>query len=216
MLGVLVPQRQCVRTRGRRSVSTATRIRVLRAVAVDRHALEASLALGMPATRPVRSARLAVLRALAERLALRRGRGRLEGRGALKKLDRLLHSLDLRLAVLLPALVVRLDKRAARLDRLQVRNDRIAILGGGGKVLHRLLVLLLRVGKVELIARDRLLELLLRRRQRLHLALELALRRLLRVDHVRLLVLRRRLDELEHLDRLVTRLALAGGELRVR
>lgn len=144
------------------------------------------------------------------------------------------------------------------------RDDRVTVLRGRREVLHRLLVLLLGVGLVETVAVDSLLELLLRRRQRLavlllvhrtitkrpkqsswettmvrvplahgppwrhfmicpcvliaipcmlpktrwarclHGALEIALLLLLGVDRIVLFIIGRRLDELEHLDRLVT------------
>merc|ERR1719498_1275627 len=70
-----------------------------------------------------------------------------------------------------------------------------------------------RVREVKLVAPDALLQLGLRRGQRRHLALEVALLLLLRVDGVRELLLGLLLDELEHLDGLVALLALAVGGL---
>merc|ERR1719352_57512 len=196
-------ERQGVRRRGRGGLRAARRIPVLRAVPVDADVLLAGQAL-----RVVLPELVALRDALAEGLALLRGHGGLEGRGALDDADRVLERGLLRGAVLRARLHVRHVERAVRLDLREVVHDGLVLALGHGEVLVRLLDLLLR-GRHRLLVRgDALRELLLLLRERLHGRLIRRLRLALVVNGRVHLLRRLLLDELKHLDDVAARVAL--------
>merc|ERR1719420_1097485 len=196
-------ERQGVRRGGRGGLRAARRIPVLSAVPVDADVLLAGQAL-----RVVLPELVALRDALAEGLALLRGHGGLESRGALNDADRVLERGLLRGAVLRARLHVRHVERAVRLDLREVVHDGLVLALGHGEVLVRLLDLLLRGRNRLLVRGDALRELLLLLRERLHGRLIRRLRLALVVNGRVHLLRRLLLDELEHLDDVAARVAL--------
>merc|ERR1719197_962017 len=176
------------------------RIGVRHAVAEDRHALQARLALsaGLLLT-------LAERRALAHGLLLRLRKEPLEDWCCLERGNGVGERRLLRLPRRLASVVVLLDERAPRFDVSEVLHSRVVLFRSRRELSRSLLKTLLSVREIELEPIDR----------RLHPVVERVLGRILRVDR-RLLLLRGfASDEIQHVDHLVARAALAVSELCV-
>merc|ERR1719359_1269263 len=189
---------------------TPRRVGVRDAVAEDRHALEARLAL---------SARLLVAlterRALAHCLLLRLREKPLKDWRFLERINSVGERRLLRLSRLFAVVVVLLDERAPRFNVSKVFHSRGVLLRRRRELRRGFLNTLLSVGETELELIDRLHHPRLRCFRSRHFVVVRLLGRVLGIDRGLLLLRSFARDEIQHVDHLVTITTLAVGELCV-